>query len=224
MRSLQNKLTKTSVETREQFEIIIGELIETAESVIDERPLSYVGVSFAVHALRVLTDPTHLMYPKVNKYLLKDPAWNVRRLADYWLGKVTMEMPEEDDSHWKEVIWVLDMLIDGIRTSDDANNLRSRNTFERLLALSASPGANNAVRDGVVQVLYRTMCAGGSTSLVTSCGIVAWLKMQRVNGQIDEGTVDTLARTLLEEMDGEKIDEWGGGLVRDDLVRLQAAA
>lgn len=224
LRAVRNKAHEETFDAQEQVNLLLGELIETASPIIDSRPLSYIGGSFASHALRVLSDPTHFMFSKVNRYLLKDPSWNIRKLADFWLGKTILEMPEQDNTYWKELIWVLDMLVDGVRTADDVDVLRSRNVFERLLALGASPSAGQAVRDRIAQLLYGAVCVGGSATLVTSCGLVSWLKAQKANAFLEDTVVSQFASTLIKEMDGAKVEEWSGGMVIEELDSLVAAA
>ena len=56
------------------------------------------------------------MYIKVNKFLNKGPPWNVTKLPSYWIDKVMLHPPSDDDSHHREVEWLLDALLDGLRT------------------------------------------------------------------------------------------------------------
>lgn len=224
LRGMWKKFPESSYEGKDQADLLVGELIETASGIIDDRPMSYIGGSFATHALQVLTDPMHFMFPKVNRYLLKDPTWNIRRLPDYWLGKTILEMPEDDNTYWKELMWVLDMLVDGIRTVDDVGVLRSRNVLERLLALSSSPSAGQAVRERVALLVYRSICAGGATLLVTSCGLVSWLGVQRSSGMLSQAMVDTFARAIEGRVDPAKIEEWAGAQLKDELETLKGAA
>ncbi|GAB7346267.1 hypothetical protein MBLNU457_4992t1 [Dothideomycetes sp. NU457] len=224
LRGMWKKFPESGYEGKEQADLLVGELIETASGIIDERPMSYIGGSFATHALQVLTDPTHFMFPKVNRYLLKDPTWNIRRLPDYWLGKTILEMPEDDNTYWKELMWVLDMLVDGVRTIDDVGVLRSRNVFERLLALSSSPSAGHAVRERVALLVFRSICAGGATLLVTSCGLVSWLGVQRSSGMLNQATVNTLANAIEVRIDTVKVEEWAGAQLKDELETLRGAA
>lgn len=62
-------------------------------------------------------NPSHIIYPKVNKFLAKGPSWNVGKLIEFWLKRVILEVPDEDDAYWKEVEWVLELFIDGLRTT-----------------------------------------------------------------------------------------------------------
>ena len=66
----------------------------------------------------VLNDPLHFMYSKVNKFLNKSPNWEIAKLPSYWVDKVCLNPPADDDTHQREVQWVLDTLIDGLRTEE----------------------------------------------------------------------------------------------------------
>ena len=64
----------------------------------------------------VQADPSHPVYTKVNSFLHKGPQWNTKRLLSYWIDKVMLRPPTEDDGHDAEMQWLLDFLLDGLRT------------------------------------------------------------------------------------------------------------
>ena len=97
--------------------MLVGEIIETAEKIIADGPLAYYAGVLAAGLVSVLSDPLHLMYVKVNKFLNRGPEWNVAKLPSYWVDKVLMNPPTDDDGHDQEAEWLLDGLIDGLRTS-----------------------------------------------------------------------------------------------------------
>ena len=97
--------------------MLVGEIVETAEKVIADGPLAYYAGVLAASLILVLGDPLHLMYPKVNKFLNRGPEWNVTKLPSYWVDKVLMNPPTDDESHHQEAEWLLDGLVDGLRTS-----------------------------------------------------------------------------------------------------------
>ena len=101
----------------QQTYMLAGEIVETAEKVIADSPLAYYAGVLAADLFLVLGDPLHLMYAKVNKFLNRGPKWNVAKLPSYWVDKVLMNPPTDDDSHHQEAEWLLYGLIDGLRTS-----------------------------------------------------------------------------------------------------------
>ena len=97
--------------------MLVGEVVETAEKIIADGPLPYYAGVLAADLLLVLDDPLHLMYAKVSKFLNRGPEWNVAKLPSYWVDKVLMNPPTYDDGHYQEAEWLLDGLIDGLRTT-----------------------------------------------------------------------------------------------------------
>lgn len=125
IRKLVANIENSTYTEWEQVDLLLGELIETARPIIDDKPLPYVAGVFATRALSVLADPTHFMYPKVNKFLNKGPNWSVGRLPSYWAEKILLNPPEEDDAWHKEVGWLLDYLFDALRTGEVNQSISS---------------------------------------------------------------------------------------------------
>ena len=96
--------------------MLAGEIVETADKIITDDSLAYYAGVFAAGLFLVLGDPLHFMYAKVNKFLNRGPEWNITKLPSYWVDKVLMNPPTVDDSHYQEAEWLLDWLIDGLRT------------------------------------------------------------------------------------------------------------
>ena len=96
--------------------MLAGELAETARAVIADGPLPYFPGTLAARLLLVQVDPLHFMYVKVNKFLNKGPQWIVKKLPSYWVEKILLNPPTEDEAHYQEVAWLLDILVDGLRT------------------------------------------------------------------------------------------------------------
>lgn len=115
-----NILQASSYEEREQLQLLLGELSETCkeDSLVNTKPLPTVASAWAAHAVVAIADPLHVMYPKINKYLTKGPSWNVNKLPSYWVDKILLNPPDEDVAHYKEVEWLVDLLIDGLSTSE----------------------------------------------------------------------------------------------------------
>ncbi|OQO05681.1 hypothetical protein B0A48_09774 [Cryoendolithus antarcticus] len=208
LRKLSQSLLTSDLDGREQMYILFGELIETHENFGGEQdlPLPYLVGTFATHSLRVVNDPTHFMYPNINTYMIKDPEWRVSKLPGYWLDNTILAIPDEDDSYWKEIQWVLEWLVDGLRTHSDAELLRRAtcNVFERVLALSASPAASEKlVRTKVYELLYRAALVD-ATTLVTRTGCLAWLDLS------DQHIRSALKKHVLERAGTERVREWAG--------------
>ena len=58
------------------------------------------------------------MYVKINRFLNKAPRWDIGRLPSYWVDKVLLHPPTDDNAHHDEVGWLLEALTDGLRTPE----------------------------------------------------------------------------------------------------------
>ena len=107
--------------------VLLGEIIESAREVISTEPCPHFVAAIASSSLLVLADPLHFMYTKVNKFLNKSPQWNVDKLPVYWIDKIILHPPVDDDAHHREVEWMLDVLMNGLRTPEVCSSI----SFER---------------------------------------------------------------------------------------------
>lgn len=71
----------------------------------------------AAECCLVLSDPLHILYAKVNRFLNKGPAWKVEKLPSSWVEQIVMRLPSVDDEYYKEIGWLLNVLTEGLRTS-----------------------------------------------------------------------------------------------------------
>lgn len=70
----------------------------------------------------VLSDPLHVLYTKVNKFLNRTPRWDLARLPSYWVDRILLNSPDDNDAFYQEVEWLLDTLTDGLRTPNVSNS------------------------------------------------------------------------------------------------------
>lgn len=215
---LRHKLsTSTSTENHSQISLLVGELLETfsLQYLPLNHPLPYLGGTFAVRALHIQTQPAHFMYPKLNRFLMRGPEWKVGKLPAYWLANTSLSLPEEDDAFWKEVAWVLEWLVDGLRSEADLDILRRGEIFEKVMGMWMSPaasGRNKSVKEKITELLYRATCIeGGSNVLVTRAGVLSWLDMVRDGtGSGSGGVQEAMRDRILQTGDRERLKAWTG--------------
>lgn len=96
--------------------MLLGEVIETVEHLVLEAPFPYFAGVFASHCFLVLTEPLHPLYTKLNTFLHKGPRWKIDKLPSYWIDRILLQPPTEDDGGYHaETGWLLDFLFDGLR-------------------------------------------------------------------------------------------------------------
>ncbi|SMR58517.1 unnamed protein product [Zymoseptoria tritici ST99CH_1E4] len=194
----------------QQLTLLIGEVLETFAQQYTKSgvPMPYLATCFAGRAVDVLGNPASVIYPKLNRYLIRGPEWRVGKMPGYWLSNTLTSLPEEDDGYWKEVQWVLDWLVDGLRSVEDLEILRRGGTFEKVFALSGcSPGVRKSVREKVGELVYRAGCLeGGAEVLVKRTGVLSWLEGV---GEVERA----LREWLVGRCEGGGVGEWSGGIV-----------
>jgi nucleolar pre-ribosomal-associated protein 1 len=200
------KVQASDLDIKDQLHILLGELLETYEQHLSERPgkpLPYLVGTFATRTLHVLADPTHFMYPKINRYLMRSPQWRTGRLPGYWMENTILSQPEQDDAYWNEVQWVADWLVDGLRTASDLDMLRRSSAFERVMGLySSSAASDKLVRNKVLELVFRAAHVDANT-LVTRTGCLKWL--ETIGGS---GVQKQLKEFVLEKADKTRLKEW----------------
>nr|POE71936.1 nucleolar pre-ribosomal-associated protein 1 [Quercus suber] len=214
LRILKAKLLQSTLEDKTQLSMLIGEVIETFEEQFlpTNSRASFLISAFAVRSLHVLVQPTHYMYPKLNRFLIKSPGWRVSRMPNYWLANTALAQPEEDDAYWKEVQWVLEWLVQGTRIAEDVEILRKGEIYVKVMALYQSPRASpDLVKQRILELLWRTTGVdGGSSMLITRAGVLAWCDMV-VAKKEQGGLVSKLKKRVLETCDKERVSKWCGG-------------
>ncbi len=108
-------LQESSYAEKGPLYLLLGEVCETIQTHVLGNTMPSVVAQLAAQLLAIIAEPSHKMYGKVNKFLNKGPSWNVQRIVSYWIDKILLREPENDDGHDLEVSWLLQLLADGLR-------------------------------------------------------------------------------------------------------------
>lgn len=168
-------------------------------------------------------------------------------MCAWWLEQVLQHPPGDADTegaYWREVVWLLEWLVDGLRGPADLDILRRNNVFEKMMALFFHPALSRGgkftellmspeklateaslqakVRPLVLKLVLRAACTEGATMLVTGAGVLAWLGDVKSKGGLGrEGgeVVNQIMGIVLGQCNQAKAKEWSGGvLCREDAV------
>ncbi|KAF2838715.1 hypothetical protein M501DRAFT_975439 [Patellaria atrata CBS 101060] len=217
------KASEMSYEEWEQIYLLLGELVESASPSLDETALPYVVGTFATRALAVQANPDHILYAKVNTFLLRGPTWEISKLPTYWIKAILLNSPTDDDGYHKEVEWLMDWLIDGLRTPEDLEIFRTCNVYERIISLFSAQQSSKALKRKILGLLIRTRSVeGGSMTLMTRNGILSWIESRLCLSE-EKPTMKVLsqlARQLYEACDS-KANEWSHGGTEQTVQRVE---
>lgn len=208
---------------QQQLYVLLNQTLESIGSV-ESKPSPYVGGVFAARCVKVLSEPTHFMYPKVSKFLTSRPYWDVRSLPRKFFRLIINSEPDEDDGYHKEVGWYTDFLMDALRTPEDMEIFRTNNIFERLLTFYASKSCAISTKDKIVKLLLRAAAVGGSTTLITRCGLVSWIRMMLDGNDHRAKELRVLAERAWKLCDQEKVSTWSAGTIEGAVASIVKVA
>ncbi|KAH7355214.1 ribosome 60S biogenesis N-terminal-domain-containing protein [Rhexocercosporidium sp. MPI-PUGE-AT-0058] len=202
------KLKESSLEEKDQIWLLLCEVVETAKKTISDEPLATAISAFACHAIAVLNDPLHVLYPKINKFLSQGPTWDLDKVP--LMHKILDQKPSLDDTHSAEISWLLNCMLVGLRTTEDMSLYRKRLVFEKLLSVYNSTYLGVGLRDKILRIFFRaTTIEGGSTTLVTRFSAMTWLEAQAALG--GGMPLKVLMEKILESCDMKRVKKWSKG-------------
>ncbi|KAG8527482.1 uncharacterized protein KY384_007634 [Bacidia gigantensis] len=209
LQSFVHALTISTYPERHQTELLIRELIETTRKIGHANPLPYFVGALTAGLLQVLDDPLHFMYSKANKFLHRSPSWIVQKLPSYWIDKVILHGPSDTEMQHCEVQWLLNILLDGLRTSDDMELYRQCHVFEHLLSIAVSPVVPDICYDKIVELLFRCTYVNGSTTLITRYGLLSWIAscVEQKSADSRERLLSLAAR-MYDTADHDRLNDW----------------
>lgn len=158
------------------------------------------------------------MFGTINQFLMKRPEWRVENLPRYFCRNILNKEPGQDGSYHKAVDWFLDYLIDCLRTTEDMEIFRTKNIFERLLSHYSSTSCAISAKEKIIRLLLRAAAVGGSTTLITRCGLVSWIQMRLENGDHRHRMLRLVAHRIWETCDHAKVEEWSSGAVKEAIA------
>jgi nucleolar pre-ribosomal-associated protein 1 len=226
------RILVNNLQSREILYLLLGSLSETAKSTPNQ-PLPFLVTTFATHAIPILTDPTNTLFPKLASFLTTRPSWPALRLVRHFLESTLLHEPTEDTDAgpWKEAVWLLTWLCDGLRIPQDGEILRQVGAWERLAAFGAHPSLGSSVakpaaeqhsvgrlqariRSLVVRLVVLGLKTGQTATLVTRVGIWAWLDGWKALKWIDEGTWEEI-KGLVRSSKDQRVAEWSFGIIEN---------
>lgn len=208
------KIQQSDYDEKEQCWLLLSELAETAKGNIDRNPLPSTIISFASHALEILKNPLHTIYAKINTFLTAGPVWKLDKIP--LMHEILQEEPAEDDGYYAEISFLIPYLLDGLRTPTDLALFHRKRVFERLMSLAGNPYMRTNPRKEILGVLYRATCIeGGSGTLITRFGVMAWLESRQKEAQeVGDGEAwiyRAMMKRILETADKERVIAWSRG-------------
>lgn len=203
--------TSSAYEGKSQIFLLLGELIETIRQFgLSQAPPTLIP-ELTNTLLHILVDPTHKLYSKVNEFLLHAPVWTSKRTINYWLEKILMMEPDDDEpqAFQVEVTWLLTWLLNSLRGELDVDLYRRSGLWEQLLSLYVSPTLTKEIRTLILAIVWRGGdIPGGADILWTRFGMHSWLEGMLAVDAGNEKDLLLVREKLMQSCDREMVKSW----------------
>ncbi|KAH6607857.1 ribosome biogenesis urb1 [Trichoderma cornu-damae] len=220
------KIDESAYEEKKQIWLLLSELAESSRPQVDDGPVPSAFVAFSIHALDILKNPLHPLYPKVNGFLTRSPVWSPEKLP--LAHDVLHGEPSEDDKYYTEIAWFLTYILDALKTPFDLGIFHKKRWFEKILALGSNPYLRSNLRTRILRIIYRATCIdSGSTTLITRFGLLTWLDAQRAAcpaSSDDAHLYKALMSRAWRRCDQARVKAWSKGGAEKLLGNLHDAA
>ncbi|ODV77490.1 uncharacterized protein CANTADRAFT_7951 [Suhomyces tanzawaensis NRRL Y-17324] len=220
-RILKNLEVLESFKDKNIFKVYISNILNTVRNK-EQLPniIWYVYSSL----VPILSNPGHYLYEKAYRYVLSNPSLS----RDIPLYKSIIHSQtssdselENDESYYKQLVWLLEQFVDGITGSEDINLFKFKGVFEWVMNLTNSPFITMKIKSLIFKFLYIIQNIDhGSDVLITRFGILT--SLEQIMQNLDETLLDEQLKLNLKQVvlrfgvsegSSKRIRDWTG----DDL-------
>lgn len=204
---LADKIKDSNFVEKEQIWLLLSEIFETAKYHIDQEPMPATILTFGCHAVHILKDPSHHLFPKINNFLSRNVKWNLNRIP--LLYNIMDEAPNVDREIKAEREWLVSLMYSGLRSKNDLEIFRKNFVFEKLFSLY-NHNLSKYLQKIILKLLMRACkIDNGSTTLITRFGTLTWLEVQQALATNTE--MHRLYEGLLKSCSQKRIRAWSRG-------------
>ena len=237
LQSLEGDL---SFKDRNIFTAFISNILYTLKSQGNNLP-HLVWYSYAAF-VPILSNPSHFLYQRAYRFVLSSPTLvNDIPLYNPIIWSLPHNLGAEDDHHYyRELAWLLSVLIYGTNTKEDLVLLRVKGVFEWALNLLNLPYMSQNLRAAILKLFFVVQFIDlGSDTLVTRYAFLTYLEQvapllleasitgrdkDKVFSQELKLNVDKIAlRTFTCLGSNKRISDWSSGDLAKSVKRVHTA-
>ncbi|CUM53313.1 uncharacterized protein AC631_00550 [Debaryomyces fabryi] len=152
----------------------------------------------------ILSNPGHFLYERSFRYILSNPTikkHDIPLFAPISMSNSNDLEFENDESHYKQITWLIQNFIDGTKEVADLNILKVRGVIEWVMNLLNSPFITTNIKSLILTFIYTVQKVDqGSDMLITKYAILTNLEQfqQKYNSELSTG--DEKARLINEQL------------------------
>lgn len=174
---LQSLEGAVSFKDRNIFTVFISNILYTLKSQENDLP-HLVWYSYAA-LVPILSNPSHFLYQRAYRFVLSSPTLvNDIPLYNPIIWSLSHNPGAEDDHHYyRELAWLLNVLVYGTNTKEDLVLLRVKGVFEWALNLLNLPYMSYTLRASILKLFFVVQSIDlGADTLVTRYAFLAYLE------------------------------------------------
>lgn len=220
-----------SFKDKNLFRVYIANILNSLREE-PEKNHSIVWYSYAA-LVPILANPGHFLYEKAYRYVLSHPT--VKPFEVPLFREISTSVRNEeggsDEYYYREVVWLLEALISGTKTSDDLRILKYKNVIEWAINLSNSMFASFKIKQLMLLLLHTIQGVNreGGDLLITKFSVLSSTQ-QLKDGLAANGLADEQLRVNLEAISvrfghlvsgNKRLSEWTAGDVANHVKRIR---
>jgi hypothetical protein len=157
--------------------LLIEETLEAASQIKDSQLPLILG-SFSARAAKILVDPLHFLYGKINEFLNRGPVWELHKVP--LLRKILVSKPGDERTYYEQVGWMLEMLEEGISSPADVDLYIKADVFELVMSMYSCGYLASRLKEKILSLLVAASFVPSAAKLLDlQCGIMTWLQENR---------------------------------------------
>lgn len=197
-----------SLETTDNFKdtnlykVYVSNILHTLRTT--ENEISPLIWYFYSSLIPILSNPGHFLYERSFRYILSNPTikkHDIPLFAPISMSNGNDLEFENDESHYKQITWLIQNFINGTQVVSDLNILKVRGVVEWVMNLLNSPFITTNIKSLILTFIYTVQKIDhGSDMLITKYGILTNLEQfqQKYNSELS--TVDEKSKLINEQL------------------------
>ncbi|KAK6456728.1 ribosome 60S biogenesis N-terminal-domain-containing protein [Scheffersomyces xylosifermentans] len=169
------------------YKVYISNILNTLRVSMEHKIPSLIWYIYSSF-IPILSNPGHFLYEKAFRYVLGNPTLkrgDIPLYSGIILSKTDDSETENDESYYKQVLWMIERLIEGTNSKDDLDLIKFRGVVEWIMNLTNSPYLTMKIKTSIFK--YLSVLQGldqGSDMLITRFGILT--SLEQISSQLSK--------------------------------------
>lgn len=215
---LHSLKTNSTFKDKHIFELLLSKIVYTFTKTKelgektnpqDLSPLIYALIS---KVSIVLNNPGHFLYEKAFRWVLKSPVIRPTEIPLFnEIATSTTTLTNDDTgSYYKQLNWLIEGFVTGVKSKKDLQLLRNKNVFEWILNLQNSPYAPSNLKFLILDFIHTVQnIEDGADVLIARYGGLANIEQKLASNEFDDRLVGSNNKSAKNQQEALNLKELG---------------